>query len=121
MTDRNNYLFHYFTMGYGPDSPSSTTPLLSITEFHYWNDNDNNLLFVDKQNNNGFFGSLITVFNRCTFEWQRVAQRLFQVAIFNGGRHFCGGSLIDDTHVLTAAHCVAQWVFQRAKLISWTN
>ncbi|CAG9117743.1 unnamed protein product [Plutella xylostella] len=29
------------------------------------------------------------------------------VALFNNGRQFCGGSLIDDMHVLSAAHCVA--------------
>ncbi|CAK1539941.1 unnamed protein product [Leptosia nina] len=34
-------------------------------------------------------------------EWPWIA------ALFNGGRQFCGGSLIDDKHVLSAAHCVA--------------
>ncbi|XP_076637197.1 uncharacterized protein LOC143349673 [Colletes latitarsis] len=34
-------------------------------------------------------------------EWPWVA------ALFNSGRQFCGGSLIDDKHILTAAHCVA--------------
>lgn len=33
------------------------------------------------------------------------------VALFNNGRQFCGGSLIDNLHILTAAHCVAQYVF----------
>ncbi|KMQ96805.1 serine proteinase stubble [Lasius niger] len=33
-------------------------------------------------------------------EWPWIA------ALFNAGRQFCGGSLIDDQHVLTAAHCV---------------
>jgi len=32
----------------------------------------------------------------------------WMVALFNGGRQFCGGSLIDNNHVLTAAHCVAK-------------
>lgn len=35
-------------------------------------------------------------------EWPWIA------ALFLRGRQFCGGSLIDSTHILTAAHCVAQ-------------
>ncbi|KAJ8929620.1 hypothetical protein NQ314_017662 [Rhamnusium bicolor] len=35
-------------------------------------------------------------------EWPWIA------ALFNGGRQFCGGSLIDSVHILSAAHCVAQ-------------
>jgi len=35
-------------------------------------------------------------------EWPWIA------VMFNGGRQFCGGSLIDNIHVLSAAHCVAQ-------------
>ncbi|KYN21550.1 Serine proteinase stubble, partial [Trachymyrmex cornetzi] len=31
----------------------------------------------------------------------------WMVALLNAGRQFCGGSLIDNIHVLTAAHCVA--------------
>ncbi|XP_055713666.1 proclotting enzyme [Phlebotomus papatasi] len=34
-------------------------------------------------------------------EWPWIA------VLFNGGRQFCGGSLIDNQHILTAAHCVA--------------
>ena len=35
------------------------------------------------------------------YEWPWIA------ALLNNGRQFCGGSLIDSKHILTAAHCVA--------------
>lgn len=35
-------------------------------------------------------------------EWPWIA------GLFNAGRQFCGGSLIDNIHILSAAHCVAQ-------------
>lgn len=35
-------------------------------------------------------------------EWPWIA------GLFNSGKQFCGGSLIDNIHILSAAHCVAQ-------------
>jgi len=35
------------------------------------------------------------------YEWPWIT------ALLNNGRQFCGGSLIDQKHILTAAHCVA--------------
>lgn len=51
-------------------------------------------------------------------EWPWIA------ALLNNGRQFCGGSLIDDKHILTAAHCVAQYgkiesLYYQTALAKW--
>lgn len=53
---------------------------------------------------NGFQdqGKIVGGHNAEVNEWPWIA------ALFNAGRQFCGGSLIDDIHILSAAHCVAQ-------------
>ncbi|ENN81152.1 hypothetical protein YQE_02518, partial [Dendroctonus ponderosae] len=52
---------------------------------------------------NGFQdqGKIVGGHNADLNEWPWIA------ALFNSGRQFCGGSLIDNIHILSAAHCVA--------------
>eukprot|EP00095_Tigriopus_kingsejongensis_P006640 maker-scaffold1475_size39547-snap-gene-0.9 protein:Tk06640 transcript:maker-scaffold1475_size39547-snap-gene-0.9-mRNA-1 annotation:"trypsin-1 precursor" len=45
-------------------------------------------------------------------EWPWIA------ALLRSGRQFCGGSLIDSTHILTAAHCVAQMSAQDVQMLT---
>ena len=35
---------------------------------------------------------------------------VWQAAMINNGRQFCGGSVVDSKHILTAAHCMYQYV-----------
>ena len=51
---------------------------------------------------NGNCERITAGFDADEHEWPWIA------ALMQNGRQFCGGSLIDRKHILTAAHCVAQ-------------
>lgn len=56
---------------------------------------------VDRVECEGGCGRIVSGWDADKYEWPWIA------ALMNNGRQFCGGSLIDNKHILTAAHCVA--------------
>lgn len=34
-----------------------------------------------------------------------ISDRAFQISLLNGGFHYCGGSIVNPTTIVTAAHC----------------
>lgn len=83
--------------------------------------NINNLRFRYYHINNCHYSFLLFFFNSLTLFFKNnyiYICLIFgsQVAILTNGRLFCGGSLIDNIHILTAAHCVAQYVYFNLKV-----
>ncbi|XP_072756072.1 uncharacterized protein [Anoplolepis gracilipes] len=77
-----------------PDSSSTSTTNKSPIP------GGNNLSQCGAKNGNQDQERIVGGQNADPGEWPWIA------ALFNAGRQFCGGSLIDEQHILTAAHCV---------------
>lgn len=80
--------------------PTTMSPYLTTTEKP--NAQDESVHYCGMKNGKQDQERIVGGHNADPNEWPWIA------VLFNGPRQFCGGSLIDNDHILTAAHCVAQ-------------
>lgn len=50
-----------------------------------------------------------------------IADAPYQISMRNSGEHFCGGSIISSTFILTAAHCTAGFTARQISIRIGTN
>lgn len=82
-----------------PTHPPQTAATTTTEFFH-----NDATAFCGMKNGNQDQERIVGGQNAIPNEWPWVA------ALFNSGRQFCGGSLLNSIHILTAAHCIAQYV-----------